>query len=48
MEKITDMHQPFEKWHPKNLLDLLNFILVRHPKELHQILLEYDEYLRGN
>ena len=48
MEKITGMHQPFEKWHPKNLLELCNFILARYPDLLRLILLEYDEMLRGN
>lgn len=48
MEKISDMHQKFEVWHKNNLIDFLNFILTRYPKTLKNLLLEYDECLRGN
>jgi len=42
------MHQKFEVWHPKNLVDFLNFILQYHPVELKQFLDEYNEVLMGN
>lgn len=45
---ITKRHKPFREWDRSNLLDLVEFIEKRHPKQLKKILEEYDEYLMGN
>ena len=45
---MSDMHQRFEVWHPKNLVKLWKFIARYHPEELKRFLLEYDEMLMGN
>jgi len=43
-----ERHQQFEKWHIKNLIDLLNFIKERYPKKFKIIMDDYDEMLMGN
>ena len=43
-----ELHQKFEKWHPKNLVDLLNFIKERYPIKFKVIIYDYDEMLMGN
>jgi len=40
--------QPFNKWHPKNLVQLLEFIEHRHKGLLKKLVEEYDNWLRGN
>ena len=42
------LHQKFEEWHPKNLVDLLNFIKERYPIKFEVIMNDYDEMLMGN
>ena len=43
-----EMHQKFEKWHIKNLINLLNFIKERYPIKFEVMIRDYDEMLRGN
>lgn len=45
---MIDRHQDFFKWHRKNLVEFLNFILFYHKEELMKFLREYDEMLSGN
>lgn len=41
-------HQPFKEWCKENLVNILEYAAINHPKELQVILNSYDEWLRGN